>query len=284
MSNAFRQCTLKDKKITLGCNVNEQELRAVINQFTSDLLDANIPNCRPVGFIYPADNRVKNNVVRTSEIFEMTYVDFGLKLNDIIPYDIGGNNIDTGCFYGMYEDVEGNTSTNNLYGKLSSNGKYKANILNVNRADMGALLFATEMPYRTEQDKADGIRYSTGDGPVYPSDFCDYQEKKITLGTYQDMLIQDKLLFFYNSEKNVTNRDLVVFIKKGTGRLSYYDTQKLFADDIHNFMPCQTNYDLSKYISCDQRITESNTINLIYDGTINENVLEHILREYGGTF
>jgi hypothetical protein len=73
------------------------------------------------------------------------------------------------------------------------------------------------------------------------------------------------------------------FIMKGSGTMSYEETQDLFVDPYSRICPCATRWDLSEFFTCRHPLGQGgNMLSLSYkDFNIDEDVLTDILQNYG---
>lgn len=274
MRDCFTRCTVFDGVIRFGCNLTNDELMAIYSRFSADLLNCNIPHWKVVGFYHGWDDVHQHSLFRCNDIYGMSLMELSMLVGDIIPVENGGINPEKGCFYGENEDITNNKDFDENHGRSASMraGTKHANALKLNRDEIGSLMCDYEGP-----PDANPVPY-LGTDTVWYTQFS-YVEP----AEYPEMLIPNKKICKLNREGTGVATTFM-FIKKGTGRWDYEDTQALFNEDYDNIMPCRTIYDLSKYFTCAYPVWGTSELRLVYREQINEDALTKILRDYGKGF
>lgn len=261
MKEAFQNCMVINGKINFFKTFSKEDLFAIYTQFSSDLLDYNIPHYRVVGIKWHVDLG-EGSVFRINRDYGQSIIDLAQKAQAIIPMEIGGNNPAEGCFWTSGEHVEvANGMSNNTFGP----------VLKVPTSEVGQLIHYTlnkDMDAQREitTDTIGYCKFNIGEGLDKPM----YLIPHVNLGVADYHAIKDYMTTF--------------FFMKGKGKKSYSQNARLFTYDSGVF-PCNTIFDLSRFVVCkyvDASVTDG--LNLIYRSQVDENVLTHILQEYGKGF
>lgn len=272
MFNAFSSCNVINGEVRFNSNFSTNDIMEIYSQFSKDLLSANIPNIRVVGIYKSWDDTHQKSSFRHNDVYGMSLIELAERMKWVIPEDIGGNNPEKGCFYGVNEVLENRPEFNNMFGQSESMkaGTKTANLLTQPSTVIGSIMQGIEAPMTGEVlDK------------LNTSKMWYTQYSMVESASYPNML-------FPNMDISDIVRDgaaedaIVMFIMEGTGRLDYKESQDLFKDRMDKIFPCRTNFDLSKFFTCAYPNGRTNSLKLVYrvDG-INESVLTTILQRYG---
>lgn len=271
MVRAFSNCTLQNGMVAFNGNFSKDEIIAIHQQFVKDLLNRNIPHWKVVGFYHGWDDVHQHSLFRHNDIYGMSLIELGMAFDKMIPMCNGGINPEKGCFYGEDESIENNKEFNESHGRSASMraGTKHANALKCHTSEMGSLMCDYEGP-----PDANPIPYLGTDTVWYT------QYSYVEPAEYPQMLLPHvKICELHRDGMGVATT--FMFIKRGTGKLEYSDTQKLFDESYDNIMPCRVSYDLSKFMTCVYNDGSMNGLRLLYLEEINETVLNVILQEYG---
>lgn len=271
MSECFMNCTVSNGTVQFGRSLSKEDLMAVYSQFSEDLLNCNIPHWKVIGFYHGWDDVHQHSLFRCNDIYGMSLIELGMKLGDLIPVENGGINPEKGCFYGEDEDVSNNKEFDEGFGRSASMraGTKHANALKLHTSEIGSMMCDYEGP-----PDANPVPY-LGSDTVWYTQFSYVEDAE-----YPTMLLP-KVKICDLKREGMGVATTFMFIKKGTGRLDYEDTQCLFDDSYDNIMPCRTVYDLSKYFTCAYPTGNTNGLRLVYKTEINEAALTKILQDYG---
>ena len=262
MRRAFSTCMVIGDKVQFIENFSKEEIVAIYDKFSKDLLDYNIPHYRVVG-IYYMNSGSTNTVLRSHTGYSMSIIELGEVVRDIIPDRIGGNDKSAGCVLSTREVAA-----------MREEGTEPYNIgiphcLEIRSDKIGQLMYNHEEVSDMHQSDLLFMQYYLGDG----TDDVEIGKPEYLL---DDFLISKTRIV---GESNST----VFFYLKSKGIMDYEDTARLFTRESDIF-PCRTIYDLSNIFMVKYPTDETNCISLILRRNINGRVLEKILREYGGTF
>lgn len=269
MNECFSGCTVQNGIVHFQRTLNKDELFSVYSQFTSDLLNGEIPHWKVIGFYHGWDDVHQHSLFRCNDIYGMSLIELGEKLGDLIPTKNGGINPVKGCFYGEDEEVQNNKEFDEGFGRSASMraGTKRANALKLHTSKIGSMMCDYEGP-----PDANPIPY-LGSDTVWYTQFSYVEDAE-----YPTMLVPDVKVCNLKRE-GMGVPTIIMFIMRGTGKLDYAESQKYFDDSYDNIMPCKVVYNLSKYFTC--AYPTGNELRLIYKRNINENALTEILRDYG---
>lgn len=285
MYELFSQCVVKNGMLQFPRALSPDEVHRVYFKFTEDLLNRNIPHYRVVGFWhYPDDEHNGISAFSEHNAYGCSLIELAEKMKYIIPIDIGGNNPEKGCFYGEHEDcknVQGFDTTFCIHSRGA-----RSNLLTVSKDITCQLMIDVTRPPRlgVENDRANEGIHDYGCDEFNTDNIWYTQYASSEPAVYPEMLIPHKHIAELKRPKRNPVMT-VMFLLKGTGERSYEDNQQLVVGDLSRYyMPCRTVYDLSKFVVCAYPTQVTNAFKLNYLENINENVLTHILQEYGRSF
>ena len=271
MKDAFSSCTVSDGIIHLGGQFTPGELKDIYTWFSEDLLGSMIPHWRVVGFYQRWDNAHGQSALRKNDNYDQSIIELGMKMKYIIPDRIGGNDPEKGCFYGQAEDIKTRPEFDREYGLGSSASTRRANILKESHQVVGSIMVCRLFECENIVDLRSDNAYFTQASMVNEAEKPNY--------LIRNKLISNIIEPFKDADSTPT---LIMFIKEGTGSLSYEDSRKLFVEEYDRVAPVRVSYDLSEFFTCaTPNPGDSNTLRLVYWEDINENVLTEILRNYG---
>lgn len=271
VKEAFSNCMVINGKIQFFKKFTPEQIKKIYFTFTEDLLNCNIPHWRVIGFYHEWGDSVDKSVFKHNTCFDKSLIELSISMKYLIPSCNGGNDPSAGCFYGENENVSNYESFDQAYGwspSMSAKTR-KANILKLSKEEIGSLMITTS--YGDDNISIDKL---TTDNPWYT------QFSVVSQFKYPKMLIKGKELCNINFNENSNGR-MFMFIKEGTGRLRYSETQKFFNEEWEYLMPCDVAYDLSEFFSCALPKDETDSLRLVYRANINEDVLTTILQNYG---
>lgn len=269
MREAFGTCTVNGNIVKFSKSYTPEELRMIHSQFTTDLLDYNIPHYRVVGIKYEIE-RDDRRVLRLSNAYGMTIVELGLNAQQMIPAAIGGTDIEKGCLVRESDSLEGAPET-----MVSDVGEDAMRVFSRHAAgyDFGQIM---HMSYYADSDDDNNIM--TGKSMRY----CQMSARDTVK---PDFLVDDfKICTVSDEDREDYNYWTIFFYVKGTGERSYSDNTVLFTPKSKVF-PCNTIYDLTSVFFCKTLdLDYLDRIELMPVKKYNDSVLTGILREYGGEF
>lgn len=273
IGNALATSFVAGGNLQFTTSYSPEDLMCIHNKFMNDLLSYNIPNWRVVGFYHGWDDKHGKSVFRCNDIYGCSLIELGQKLNLVIPESNGGIDPEVGCFYGADEEVENLKEFDEAYGISSTMraGTKRANILKFPKEVIGSLAANYQVP--PDERDSDGINTDQ----IWYTQFSLVEEPK-----WPRMLLPHKRIANL-VKKGMGDPAFFMFIKEGTGSLSYAETQKFFSDKCERIMSCNTSYDLSKFFMVRNPVLSGggNSLQLIYLTEINENVLTTIIQNYG---
>lgn len=272
MRDAFSACTVNNGVINLGGTFTDSELKDIYFWFTEDLLNWNIPHWRVVGVMHSWDSHHGQSAFRRNNNYKQSIIELGVKLKYIIPNRIGGNNPEKGCFYGQAEEIENLKNFDRGFGYGPTAETRRANVLTEPSTVIGSLMIDNEFDGRV-------IRELMSDNAWFT------QFSKIEEPDRPRFLIRDKFISELADDKEdaMIKPRTILFIKEGTGTLSYDESRKLFVEDWNKVSPVNVAYNLSEFFTCCYPDGDgpANTLKLTYWENIDEGVLTEILRNYG---
>ncbi len=271
MVRAFSNCSVNNGIVQFGESLSPNEVIMAYRQFSADLLNCAIPHWKVVGFYHGWDDVHQHSLFRRNDIYGVSLIELSFLLDKVIPMSNGGIDPAKGCFYGEDEEVTNLKSFDESHGRSASMkaGTKHANALKVHTREIGSLMCDYEGP-----PDANPVPYLGTDTMWYT------QYSYVEPAEYPQMLLPHVKICELNRE-GMGVATTFMFIKRGTGRLDFSDTQKFFDESYDNIMPCRVSYDLSKYMSCAYNDGSMNGVRLIYLDEVNESVLNAILRDYG---
>lgn len=276
MREAFSTCYVQDKTIRFLKQYSDEDLMKIYNQFSTDLLKSNIPNWRIIGFWHQWDKTKFHSVFTSHCNFNQSLIELGMKLNDIIPTANGGNDTERGAFYSDADtDVIVCPEFEERFGYLKDSHarKPKANQLKLSKEIIGSIMCSQSRPPHSE--KVTALTTET----VWYTQYSFEEACKIP-----KLLVRDKYIcdIIRRIGSDNSDPDIIMFIKRGTGDLSYEETQEFFVEGDDRIMPCNVSYGLYKYFTCAVPEKGIPRLPLIYhERNINEDALTTILQEYG---
>lgn len=270
IGEAFANCQLSGGILNFP-QMSPQVLSDLYKKFSEDLLNCQIPHYRVVGVWHSWDDKHAKSVFRSNDIYGMSLIELSMKLRYLIPMHNGGNNPDKGCFYGVNEEINNLKEFDNAFGPDNGKGydKRTSNILMLPSTEIGSLMCDTSY--------GDPEQYNT----CITTSNCWYtQYSAIEELEFPQVLIPNKYISELK-DASMGSACTVMFIKKGIGKLTFKETQRLFAENVENVMPCDVVYDLSPFFTCRIPVGGETHLNFVYLEEINEVVLEDILKSYG---
>lgn len=262
---------------TIGFNktLDFDTLFQVYMRFTRDLFGRNIPHYRVIGIWHDYDDKHEKSVFRTNDIFGQSCIELSLKMRYLVPEKIGGNDAELGCFYSSSEDMSAFMESEDFRGFCRDwgldNGKSietrTANILNLPRTKIGSLMMDTshdDLPQKNE--------FTTSD--VWYTQRMPYDVK------FPRVLIPNKHLT-HLQDCILGKAPTFMFIMRGTGSMTYEETQRLFNARCEYIMPCNTVWDLSEFFVIRTPMPGDTILRITYLENVDDLVLQSILREYG---
>ncbi len=272
------KCTVINKSIKAP-GLNGSNIVDFYSQFANDLLGLKIPHYRVIAFWHDYDDKHGYSVFRTNDIFNQSCIELSMQLRYLIPMENGGNWGEKGCFYGItedmseFEDVFEFKSFNQAYAQTGNAKTKSLNLLKYPRNVIGSLM----VDNWHDGDEAHPIlEVSTSD--VWYTQQSPNNVKK------PQVLIPNKHLTHLTLEEDMelAKPTTFFFIMKGTGKMSYKDTQALFATERCDYiMPCDVRYDLSEFFVPRVPDAGDTELHLTCFEDIDNYVLQHILQEYG---
>ena len=271
MRACFSNCTVSNGMVLFNRKLNDEEYKAVHSKFSDDLLNCNIPHYRVVGFFHGWDDVHQHSMFRMNELYGCSLIELGFKMQDLIPTRNGGVNPEKGCFYGVNDEVQNLPDFNEGFGRSASmrSGTKRANALMLSKDEIGSMMCDTQGPPDVK------------DVPYLGSDTVWYTQLSYVYDADWPTMLIPNVKVCDIRRTGLKTPTVIMFIKKGTGRLDYCDTQKFFDESYDNIMPCRVSYDLSKYFTCAYVPASIGSLKLVYHTKINEEALTAILREYG---
>lgn len=271
LKDAFSNCFVNNGIIRFMKSYSPEQMAELYTDFTEDLLNCNIPHWRVVGFYHQWDDKHGKSVFRCNDNYGQSLIELSLKMRYIIPEQNGGIDLEKGCFYGETEEVVNMQEFDEAFGwstTMKANTK-KANMIKLPREQIGSLMVTHE--YGDPSIPVNELTTSN----LWYTQFSLVQEIR-----HPNVLIPNKEISKL-VRGEMGDPITFMFIKEGTGRLPYSETQKFFKDGWENLMPCDVAYDLSHYITVNSPNGSSNEMHLAYWEDINEDVLTTILQNYG---
>lgn len=275
VADLLHNCIVVNGTIKFMRSITNDELFEVYKRLSDDLLSCKIPHWKVIGFYHGWDDKHQHTAFGQNDIFGMSLIELGLKMDKVIPVANGGIDPKKGCFYGVDEEIENLHEFDNAYGK-SPDGKAanrRTNALMLPTSEIGSLMCDYQGPAVDGENPIDV--------PYFGTDTIWYtQFSLVDPAKYPTMLLPHVKLcdFTHGGMKKTTT---IMFIKRGTGVLDYVDTQALFSSAYELIMPCRTTYDLSKFFTIAYPNGQVNGLKLVYKTEINEDALTTILTEYG---
>lgn len=271
LAQAFSGCVVQNGQLVFQNNYSYSDLARIQREFVGDLLGRRIPHYRVIGFYHGWDDQHAHSVFRCNDIFGISLIELSAAMQYVIPADIGGNNPEAGCFYGVNEEVVNKSEFDEAYGisKSMRAGSKKANILMLPSTEIGSLM--VDYQVGPDLDEVEEINTSR----MWYTQFSIVEPV-----TYPQMLIPNKRLCSLVKE-GMGDPVTFMFIKKGTGSYEYSEVQKFFNDSVGRIMPCPVDYDLSKFFTCCAPTADGNSLRLCYLEQLDESVLTRILQDYG---
>lgn len=295
---AFATCRVVDNSIVFNKNYSRDELLKIYTRFSKDLLGCNIPHYRVIGIWFNRDDRHTSDALQCNDVYGMSMIELGRNAQYMIPMTNGGNDPERGCFLGVNEtDVRTVSNFEREYGWAEAGGinARRVNILNKSRHEIGSLMVDSLRP---------GERY---DIELHPENFkAAYTDEEynddsnvireintdnIWYTTYGTLSREPEVPKMLLPGLKIANLDApragsactFFFIMRGTGTLTYEQTQQLWEDHYHTIFPCYVRYDLSEFFTCAYPMTDGGNSLRICFGKFNvdKEVLTGILNEYG---
>lgn len=269
-------CQVMDGVIKFSSSLNPETLFEVYQRLSHDLFDRLVPHYRVVGIWHGFDEKHDRSLFRTNDIYGQSCIELTRKLRYLVPLRNGGNDGNAGCFYSITEDMtEFVKNSENFRGFCRmwglDNGKgadaCTANLLTRSRFEVGSLMMDT-----LHDDEPQKNVITTSD--VWYTQFSSYDV------TFPRVLIPNKFLTELY-ELQTGHAPTFMFIMRGTGHMSYVETQALFNLRCENIMPCETAFDLTDFFVIRVPDPGDTVLKITYLEQINEPVLECILQEYG---
>lgn len=271
IGEAFAGCQVNGGIVQFPMQLSPDDLDFIYKRFSVDLLNCNIPHYRVIGIWHDWDDKHKKSVFRCNDIYGCSLIELSMRLRYLVPMEIGGNNPDDGCFYGVNEEVKNLKEFDNAFGPDNGKGydKRTTNILMRPSTEIGSIMI--DSFYGEEDIEVTQITTSN----------CWYTKYSLVEDLqFPRVLVPNKFISELH-EEGMGNACTFMFIKRGTGRLSFTDTQKFFRRDIEKVMPCDTIYDLSTFFTCRTPNSGDTFLSLVYLEEIDEVVLQNILNNYG---
>lgn len=271
IGEAFAGCQVNGGIVTFPMQLSPNDLRDIYDEFSRDLLNCMIPHYRVVGIWHNWDDKHAHSVFRCNDIYGMSLIELTMKLKYLVPMRNGGNNPEKGCFYGANEELENFQEFDNAFGPDNGKGynKRTTNILTLPSSKIGSLMIDSYFG-EPEQEVTE----------ITTSNVWYTQYSVVEDIQHPRVLIPNKRIAGLKDE-GMGHATTFMFIKRGTGRLSYKDTQQFFMRGVDNIMPCDTAYDLSVFFTCRQPDDGDTVLRLVYLEEIDEFVLQSILNDYG---
>lgn len=295
---AFATCKVVDNYIMFSKNFSREELMKIYTRFSNDLLGCKIPHYRVVGIWFKRDDRHTSDALQCNDIYGMSVIELGRNAQYMIPMTNGGSNPERGCFLGINEtDVRTVPSFEREYGwaEVDSSDDRRMNILRKSRNEIGSLMIDNLKPderydyekhpenfkaqYTDEEynDNSNIIREINTSNVWYTT----YGH----IGTAPDMpkMLLPGLKIANLDAPRAESPCTFFFIMRGTGTLTYEDTQELWEDHYRTIHPCYVRYNLAEFFTCAFPMGNGgNSLRLCYGKfNIDKDVLTVILNEYG---
>lgn len=272
IGEALASCIVVAGNMQFTSSYSSEDLMCIYNRFIEDLLSCNIPHWRVVGFYHGWDDKHGKSVFRCNDIYGCSLIELGQRLSVVIPASNGGINPEVGCFYGFDEDVKNLKEFDEAYGvsPTMKAGTKRTNVLLLPKEEIGSLAANYQVP--PDERESNGLntdemwytQFSLVESPKWPR-----------------MLIPHKRIANL-VKQGMGDPAFFMFIKEGTGSLSYVDTQKFFVEKCDRIMSCNVSYDLSKFFTVRYPDGSSNnSLQLVYLTELDETVLTTILQNYG---
>lgn len=271
IGEAFANCQIIDGVVTFPMQLNPSDFDDLYKKFSEDLLNCNIPHYRVVGIWHSWDDKHAHSVFRSNDIYGMSLIELSRSLRYLVPMENGGNNPEKGCFYGVNEEIDNLKDFDNAFGPDNGKGynKRTSNILLRPSTEIGSLM--VDSYYGDPEVEVTEIM----------TDKCWYTQYSVVEDLqWPRVLIPGKKISDLKDE-GMGHACTVMFIRRGTGRLSFKDTQQFFSREVDSVMSCDTIYDLSMFFTCRVPQPGDNFLKLVYLEKIDEYVLQNILNLYG---
>lgn len=268
-------CIVIGRTIGFSKALDFDMLNAMYTRLADDLFARRIPHYRVVGIWHDYDDKHDKSLFRVNDIFGQSCIELSRKMKYLVPEKIGGNDGNLGCFYGVSEDMSEFSQSEDFKGFCRDwgldNGRSiesrTANILNVPRSKVGSLMMDT-----SHDDLPQKHEFTTSD--VWYTQRMPYDVK------FPRVLVPNK--FLTNLQDTVLGKaPTFMFIMKGTGEMSYEQTQELFNARCEYIMPCDTLWDLSMFFVIRVPMAGDTVLRLTCFENIDEGMLQNILRDYG---
>lgn len=270
------ECTVFNGAIQSPVPLNPEVTKAFYNRLSRDLFDCAIPHYRVVAIWHDFDDKHGKSLFRTNDIFGQSCIELSMKMKYLIPSEIGGNDGELGCFYGITDDMTEYAKTSEDFRGFCrdwglDNGRSidtrTANILTRSRTEIGSLMIDT-----SHDDLPQKYEFTTSD--VWYTQRMPYEVK------FPEVLIPNK---FISGIRDVVlgKAPTFMFIMRGTGNMSYEETQKLFVPKCEHIMPCDVSWNLSDFFVIRVPDEGDTELHLTYLEYVDEMVLKKILRDYG---
>lgn len=268
------RCMVIDKTIQVP-GLSPNMIMDFYMKFSRDLFGMDIPHYRVVGIWHDYDDKHASSVFRTNDIFGQSCIELSMKMKYLVPMENGGNEGSLGCWYGISEDMSMYELSDDFKGFCRDWGldnvkgidHRTANILQYSKDVIGSLMIDT-----SHDDLPQKNTFTTSDVWYTKRMPYDVEFPKVLIPNKFLSGIQDTIL---------GKAPTFMFIMRGTGQMSYAETQKLFSDRCDRIMPCDTRWDLSEFFV--PRIPDAgdHMLKLTCFEQIDEFVLQNILHEYG---
>lgn len=268
MKSAFSNCLVMDNAVIfLGGNFTEEQIRQIYIQFSTDLLDYNIPHYRVVGIKWLRDIG-EGSIFRINRDYGMSIIELAEKAQMLVPSKLAGNDLELGCHWSVSD-----TNVKDIMGDAYM--KMFECALKVPREDIGQL-----MHFTMTGDMQDNSEIS--------SDTIIYSKVNLVTELENDPGRPEFLVKHVHIGRlwthGVYGGQTTFFYMKGTGKRTYADNSKLFTYESEVF-PCNTIYDLSRFVVVGYPMAGStNSLPLIFREDVDKDVLTEILKEYGRGF
>ncbi|MBR3599538.1 MAG: hypothetical protein IKL53_06640 [Lachnospiraceae bacterium] len=289
VKEAFSSCLVINGEIMFMKRYTPSEMLEIYKEFSADLLNKRIPHYRVFGIAFTQGAHFHRSVFRHFREFGHPLLEIADNARFIIPDKIGGNDPDKGCYFGLDENIEVTDPFRLAWGwsQQATQATRTAALLrlpegeSINgtlRENVGMLMSGNILG--TGDDMIDNYE-TTSDNLNY---FNNYMlEKPVSART---LLKGKHICYPHVPEKTDNNKSdgihrILFLYKKGTGTMTYEQSQEWFCRGVERFMPCHVNYDLSEFFTVFYPKESDTALKLAYLSELDENVLTNILQGYG---
>lgn len=291
MQRALGICEIQENgDLILGGNFSDNEIMRVFQLLSKDLLSLNIPHYKVIGVVYPIIESKRNSIIRQNDTFTDTFIELNNKLHDFIPVDMGGNDMEKGCYCFSDKPVLRNHFYDDRYKDAKDNGS--APRLDILRKPSDVkfgedCLFVKEghVYDPTQIGQITYTNWESYDNVIRPNELHYYQAQGLNKERNVELLIKPDYITSIRRNEYNTIVWITFLYQKGVGILDFSETTKIFKRDAQVF-PTRVEYDLTKYLTIPYPILGQkksfgfSTIKTYVDERVNVAHLSSILRDY----